>query len=103
MTDRKYIECIDITEKALDMLDIKKFLHENEELSNIMWDIENYINFNNPKELINYMELYPDVFGQYLEIFNYMNDDEFAEYCKRRYKNLTIQEEIIERRWIKWS
>ncbi len=103
MTDRKYIECIDITEKALDMLDIKKFLHENEELSNIMWDIENYINFNNPKELINYMELYSDVFGQYLEIFNYMNDDEFAEYCKRRYKNLTVQEEVIERRWIKWN
>ena len=38
-----YLTCLEITEKALDMLDIKKFLQKDVELYDIFWNIRDYI------------------------------------------------------------
>lgn len=104
MTNRKYKEYIEITEKALDMIDIKAFLQQNRELRDIIWDIEDYVETNEISNLQEYMKQYPDVFGETDPyIFNYMDTYEFGEYCEKRYPNLTIQEEIIERYWIRWN
>lgn len=100
-----YEQAIDICEKALDLLDIKKFLISEEEVRNIMVDIEDYINTcrylaYNVEEIDSFMSNYPEIFGQNYEIFNYMTDDEFIDYCKKRYPNIHWGNEVIERHWV---
>ena len=99
-----YKESIEITEKALDILDIKKFLIKDKEPHGIMWDIDDYIintNGEDARKVEYFMKEYPEVFGNpWFSIFNYMNDDEFIEYCKKRYPEIRWGYECIERYWV---
>lgn len=70
-----------------------------------MVDIEDYIDTRrylgyDTGEIDNFMFNYPEIFGENYEIFNYMIDDEFINYCKKRYPNIHWQTEIIERHWV---
>lgn len=100
-----YAKSIDICEKALDMLDVKKFLIQGKEVRNIMWAIEEY--YDNPlsidtDEIECFMKEYPEVFGENNpEIFNYMTEDEFLNYCRKRYPEIHWNYEFIERHWVK--
>ena len=100
-----YEQAIDICEKALDLLDIKEFLISKEEVRNIMIDIEDYLDtrryfYYDTREIDNFMSNYPEIFGENYEIFNYMTDDEFIDYCKKRYPNIRWGNEVIERHWV---
>lgn len=98
-----YLTCLEITEKALDMLDIKKFLQKNIELYDIFWNIKDYIEDGDGQDVWNveeYMKQYPSVFDNPPDIFNYMSQDEFMEYCKKRYPEIKWGYEFIERYWV---
>ena len=46
------------------------------------------------------MKQYPEVFSENAELFNYMTDYEFIEYCKKRYPEVIWASEFIERYWV---
>jgi len=95
-----YKDSINITQQALDLIDIKKFLISGKDISDIKYDIRFYIHISEDK-VKNFMSQYSDIFGIDLDIFNYIGDDEFISYCKRRYPDIYWEEEIIERHWVK--
>jgi len=41
-----------------------------------------------------------NVFGKPPELFNYMTDDEFLEYCQEKYPDIHWGDEFIERHWV---
>lgn len=95
-----YKDSINITQQALDLIDIKKFLISGKDISDIKYDIRFYIHISEDK-VKNFMSQYSDIFGIDLDIFNYIGDDEFISYCKKRYPDIYWGEEIIERYWVK--
>ena len=99
-----YEQSIEICEKALDLIDIRKFLVSNIEVEEIMWDISyEYADFLNKDydALEDYMRQYPEVFGEeYQEPFNFMTEDEFIKYCKKRYPDIKCGHKIIEKYWV---
>ena len=98
-----YEQCINITKQALDLLDIKKFLIKDKETRDIRWAIEDYIDDGDGEDVWaveEFMKQYPQIFGIPPEIFNYMGDDEFMEYCQKRYPEVRWGYEFIERYWI---
>ena len=46
------------------------------------------------------MKKYPQIFGNPPEIFNYIGQDEFIEYCIKRYPEVRWGHEVIERFWV---
>ena len=99
-----YKETIEITEKALDILDIKKFLIKDKDPHEIMNDIDDYIEDGDGEDVWKveyFMKEYPEIFGDpWFSIFNYMDDDEFITYCKKRYPEIHWGHEFIERYWV---
>ena len=98
-----YFKNIEITEEALNMLDIKNFLQQGVDLYDIIWDIRDYIDDGDGEDVWaveNYMKQYPRVFGSPPDIFNYMANDEFLDYCKHRYPEIRWGYECIERYWV---
>ena len=95
-----YEDSIKISQQALDLIDIKKFLISGKDISDIKYDIRFYIHISEDK-VKNFMSQYPDIFGIDLDIFNYIEDDEFISYCRKRYPNIYWGEEIIERHWVR--
>ena len=99
-----YVESIEICEKALDLLNVRKFLIKDKSPHEIMWDIEEY--YNDPMsigtdEIEYFMKEYPEVFGKdNPEIFNYMTDDEFLNYCEKRFPDIRWGYEYVERYWV---
>lgn len=99
-----YLTSIEITEKALDILNIKQFLVKDKELNSIMDDIRYYIEIGNEQDaqkVENYLKQYPSIFSNEPDIFNYMADDEFMEYCQKRYPEIHWGYEFIERYWVR--
>ena len=98
-----YKEAIEICEQALDLINIKDFLIKNKELHEITRDISDYINLHKNdtcKEIYNFMKQYKDIFGYKdwpLEIFNYMSDNEFMDYCQKKFPDIIWRCEIIEK------
>lgn len=90
-----------ISQQALDLIDIKKFLISGKNISDIKYDIRFYIHISEDKEVKNFMSQYSDIFGIDLDIFNYIEDNEFISYCRKRYPNIYWGEEIIERHWVR--
>lgn len=98
-----YKQGINITHQALNLLDIKKFLIRNKEPQDIRWAIEDYIDDGDGEDVWaveEFMKQYPKIFGNPPEIFNYIGDDEFIEYCCKRYPEIKWGHEIIERFWV---
>ena len=98
-----YTESIEICEKALDILNIKQFLLIGEEVYDIMHAIEDYIEDGDGEDVWKveyFMKEYPEVFYNPPELFNYMTEDEFLEYCKKRYPEIHWGYECIERYWV---
>ena len=103
MKEYNYKESIEITEKALDLLNVKRFLKKDKTSSEIMQDIEDYYcNQSNIDTYMveYYMKEYPEIFGNPIDIFNYMTEDEFLSYCQKKYPKVVWGNEIIERNWI---
>ena len=102
-----YTECIRICEKALDLLDIRKFLIKDKTAHDIIWDIEDYYNdpINNDTYMLEYfMKEYPEIFGEEdPQPFNYMTDDEFITYCEKRYPDVSWGHEWTERHWVLYN
>lgn len=98
-----YTESIEICEKALDLLNVKQFLKKDAEPHDILWAIEDYINDGNREEvwvIEEFIKKYPQIFGNPPEIFNYIGEDEFIEYCIKRYPEVRWGHEVIERFWV---
>lgn len=96
-----YEESIRLTEQALDLLDIKQFLRQGREVFDIVSDIEHYLIIESREDLEefwDYLDLHEDFFKG--EVFNYMTDYEFMEYCRKRYPDIRWQEEIIEKHYV---
>lgn len=103
MNKFNYTESIEICEKALNLIDIKNFLLHGKDLNEIIQDIENYYEdplSDCPWEVEYFIKEYPEIFGNPPELFNYMTDDEFLEYCKKRYPEVRWGYEYIERYWV---
>jgi hypothetical protein len=102
MEKYSYIQSIAITERALDLINVRKFLHKGLEPYTIMRDIEDdMIEYPNEyQEVINYMQTCPEVFSNPPEIFSYMTDDEFMRYCESRFPDIQWGHEIIEKYWV---
>lgn len=97
----KYREQIELTEQALDLLNIKAFLIHGEELEDIYKAIQWYIDDNDTEEVHKvrrFMDGYDDFFHG--DIFNWMTSDEFIEYCIKRYPEIRWGHEIVERFWV---
>ena len=65
--------------------------------------IQDYIEDGDGQDVWNveeYMKQYPSVFDNPPDIFNYMSQDEFMEYCKKRYPEIKWGYEFIERYWV---
>lgn len=105
---KTYKETIEICEQALDFLDIKRFLVLNKDVDAIIDNIEFYLyenqtvncNKENLKKLNEFMSEYPEIFGDLGELFNSITDDEFIEYCQKRYPEIHWGHEVIERYWV---
>jgi hypothetical protein len=94
-----YEDSIKISQQALDLIDVKKFLISGKDISDIKYDIRFYIYISEDK-VKNFISQYSDIFGIDLDIFNYIEDDEFINYCKKRYPDICWGNEIIERHWV---
>lgn len=97
-----YREIKEKTYKALDLHpNLKSFLKKDLEVyeirDNIIDDIE--INPDNKKELLDYMKKEEDFFCG--DIFNWMTEDEFIAYCKKKFPNIKWESQIIERYWVR--
>lgn len=98
-----YEQCINITNQALDLLNVKQFLKKDTEIRDVRWAIEDYIDDGDGEDVWaveKFMEQYPQVFGNPPDIFNYMGDDELIEYCIKRYPEIRWGHEVIERFWV---
>lgn len=98
-----YEQCTKITYQALDLLNVKQFLKKDTEPRDILWAIEDYIDDGDGEEvwaIEEFMKKYPQVFGNPPEIFNYIGQDEFIEYCIKRYPEVRWGHEVIERFWV---
>ena len=95
-----YEDSIKISQQALDLIDIKKFLISGKNISDIEYDILFYIHTSENEEVKNFMLQYSDVFGVDLDIFNHIDNAEFMDYCKKRYPDIYWGNEIIERHWV---
>ena len=101
-----YTETIQIIEKALDKLTIKDFLEQSlgDELTEIMKNLEESLEYEfsqgNGKEVYEYMKQYPEIFGNPPELFNYMDEYEFLEYCQKKFPEIYWGHEIVEKYWI---
>ena len=98
-----YEQSIQICEEALDLMNVKNFLEDNEEVKIIMNNIEESYNAypHCSKNVTNFMLQYPEIFGKDdPQLFNYMNQDEFINYCEKRYPNIHWGYETIERYWV---
>ena len=103
MKEFNYRESIKICEQALDYLDVKKFLHHGCEPQDITTKLEEYVNAHHEDDAIRayyFMKQYPEVFSENAELFNYMTDYEFIDYCKKRYPEVIWASEFIERYWV---
>lgn len=103
MKEFNYRESIKICEQALDYLDVKKFLRHGCEPNDIMTNLEEYVNAHHEDDAIRayyFMKQYPEVFSENAELFNYMTDYEFIDYCKKRYPEVIWASEFIERYWV---
>lgn len=103
-----YYKMIDITEQALDLIDLLPFLKNNMDLTNIRYSIEDYVDGqeNEETERVNqFMAEHPEVFywenTDYYDIFNAMDEDELLAYLKERYPEILWGYEIIEHHWIR--
>lgn len=97
-----YREIKEKTYKALDLYsDLKSFLQKDLEaydiMNNLREDIEN--NPNNKEQLIKYMQEEKNFFNN--DIFNWITEDEFINYCKERFPEITWGYELIERYWVR--
>ena len=99
--EHSYEDSIKISQQALDLIDIKKFLISGKDISDIKYDIRFYIYISEEDKVKNFMLQYSDIFGIDLDIFNYIEDDEFISYCRKRYPDIYWGEEIIERHWVR--
>lgn len=101
MKNYTYEESMELTKQALDKLDIKRFLRQGREVFDIVSDIEHYLIIESREDLEefwNYLDLHEDFFKG--EVFNFMTDYEFMEYCEQRYPDIHWQEEIIEKHYV---
>lgn len=101
MKNYTYKESMELTKQALDMLDIKRFLRQGREVFDIVSDIEHYLIIESREDLEefwDYLDLHEDFFKG--EVFNFMTDYEFMEYCEQRYPDIHWQEEIIEKHYV---
>ena len=97
-----YHEIKEKTYKALDLYpDLKSFLQKDLEVYDIMNAISDDIEINpyNKKELIDYMEQEKEFFCY--DIFSWISADEFIDYCKERFPEITWGYELIERYWVR--
>ena len=97
----KYNEMIELTEHALDLLNIESFLEEDLELQTIIDNIKYAIDIkseNISQEFWDFLNSHEDFFRG--DIFNWMTDDEFLNYCKYKYPKIRWHTEVIERHWI---
>lgn len=97
-----YREIKEKSYKALDLYpDLKSFLQKDLEaydiMNNLEEDIEN--NPNNKEQLIKYMQEEKNFFNN--DIFNWITEDEFINYCKERFPEITWGYELIERYWVR--
>ena len=101
MKNYTYEESMELTKQALDKLDIKRFLRQGREVFDIVSDIEHYLIIESREDLEefwDYLDLHEDFFKG--EVFNFMTDYEFMEYCEKRYPDIHWQEEIIEKHYV---
>ena len=98
-----YKELVEISYQALDLYpNLKSFLEKDASFDYIQSAIEFDMETNpyNKKELFNFMSQYPEVFSKDLELFNYITDYEFIEYCEKRFPDIIWRCEFIEKYWI---
>lgn len=101
MKNYTYEKSMELTKQALDKLDIKQFLRQGREVFDIVSDIEHYLIIESREDLEefwDYLDLHEDFFKG--EVFNFMTDYEFMEYCEQRYPDIHWQEEIIEKHYV---
>lgn len=102
-----YKKAISITEEALNLIDLRSFLIRGRDLGDIYNLISGYIAdpYNNEANSVKeFMVYYPEVFESSAfngyDIFNYMAEDEFLKYCKKRYPEIHWGSEVVERYWV---
>lgn len=96
-----YKELLQIEYDALDLLPIKDFLKKDMEISEIRYAIEEMLNSEIKAERLefwNYMDDHEDFFKG--DIFNWMDEDEFLQYCENRFPDIHWGHEIVERYWV---
>ena len=99
--DYTYKEIIEKTYKALDFIDLTKYLKKDLKLNIIMSQIENdCCLYKLPIECHKYINNNLDFFENN-DIFNWITDYEFLKYCEEKYPNYKWEETTITYYWIK--
>ena len=102
MKNYTYKKIKELNYKALNLYpNLRDFLLSGEEVSDIMDAIEAdmKVNPNDKKELTNFLNENQDFFQG--NLFNWMNEYDFIEYCKDIYADIYWYDELIEKHWVR--
>lgn len=87
-------EDLALTYDVLDMIDVRGYVYRGvTDAYEIMRSIEgDYITGQLPKQICEFIDAHHDYFEYY--VFNYMSEDDFLTYCRRRYTNFRYVEDM---------
>lgn len=90
-------EELELTYDVLDMIDVRGYVYRGiTDTYEVMRSIEgDYITHQLPEPICAFIDNHSDYFE--CDIFNYMSEDDFLTYCKRRYAHFNYVENIIYR------
>ena len=88
---------LELTYDVLDMIDVRGYVYRGiTDTYEVMRHIQNdYDTRKLPEMIYTFINNHPDYF-QY-DVFNYMSEEEFLTYCKRRYTHFNYVENITYR------
>lgn len=83
-----------LTYDLLDMIDVRSYVYLGDnDAWKVMRHIQNdYETHKLPEQICAFVNNHPDYFEGY--VFNYMGEDDFLTYCRRRYTNFRYVEDI---------
>ena len=96
-----YNAMLQIEYGALDLLPIKDFLKKDMEISEIRYAIEEMLDSEikaERPEFWSYMDNHEDFFKG--DVFNWMDENEFLNYCETRFPEIHWGHEVRERYWV---
>ena len=90
-------EELELTYDVLDMIDVRGYVYRGvTDAYEVMRSIEgDYIIGQFPKPICEFIDAHRDYFED--NVFNYMSEEEFLTYCKRRYTHFNYVENVTYR------